>query len=494
MSKPSRLLAVLLAVTVVASMSAVADAKVFFEGPGGSSVQGIRCGTPEPTTAQQAKLIEDVQRWIAEHGIEPSVAAIVTIPVAVHVVQHKSGFADVTDQQIADQIAVLNAAYSNTNWRFNRVSTDRTKNTKWSRHQPGTRAEQQMKNALAISPATTLNFYTCDLGGNLLGYATFPWMYPEDSKMHGVVVLYSSLPGGSAAPYNLGDTGTHEVGHFVGMYHTFQNGCNAPGDYVGDTPYEASPAFGCPDGRDTCPGGGVDPIHNFMDYTDDDCMDHFTGGQSAFSDQEMALYRPTMVGGGGDPPVITSIPNTSATVGQAYVYDQINGDNTVEASGTAPITFSKVTGPKGFKVSSSGVVTWTPRRKHAGTHAVQIKAENAVGSDIQSYSITVSGARISLASGAEASTGLIGNHPNPFNPQTVIEYSIAAEIRVSLKVYNVRGQLVRTLVSDEHHSAGVFRRVWDGRDSAGNAMSSGIYFYQLKGEGFVDTGKMVLMK
>lgn len=222
-----------------------------------------------------------------------------TINVYFHVINSGTSASqgNVSSQAISDQINVLNAAFGQWGWTFNLVATTRTTNATWYNGCYGS-SENAMKAALRQGTADDLNIYTCNPSGGILGYATFPSSYSSAPSRDGVVLLYSSLPGGSAAPYNLGDTGTHEVGHWMGLYHTFQGGCarsaTSGGDLVADTPAERSPAYGCPTGRDSCTGSrfpGLDPITNFMDYSDDACMFQFTTGQDARMDAQFTTYR-----------------------------------------------------------------------------------------------------------------------------------------------------------------------------------------------------------
>lgn len=225
-------------------------------------------------------------------GTPPAVTGGV-IDVHWHVINNGTSLANgnLPDSQINSQIAVLNDAYADWGWQFRLISTDRTTNAAWYVAEPGTSAERAMKQALRRGGADDLNVYSNNPGSDLLGWATFPASYASNPSNDGVVLLFSSVPGGSAAPYNLGDTGTHEVGHWMGLYHTFQGGCSKTGDYVADTAPERSAAFGCPEGRDTCKSGGTDPIHNFMDYSDDECMFEFTAGQDARMDAQFSTYR-----------------------------------------------------------------------------------------------------------------------------------------------------------------------------------------------------------
>lgn len=254
------------------------------------------CGTPQLDEVQIQQIQDEVDAYMAAHPDQAQGVTGGTINVYWHVINNGSGIAngDIPDTQIRSQLDVLNAAYGSWGWQFLLVNTDRTTNASWYTCSGGT-CETQMKNALRQGSADDLNIYSNNMGGGLLGWSTFPSSYASNPKMDGVVILYSSVPGGTAAPYNLGDTATHEIGHWMGLYHTFQGGCvrqTNKGDMVADTAAEKSPAYGCPTGRDTCRNlSGLDPITNFMDYTDDACMDRFTPGQDVRMDSQYTTYR-----------------------------------------------------------------------------------------------------------------------------------------------------------------------------------------------------------
>ena len=265
--------------------------------PMASALSGLRCGTREADDVERsANLASRGPGGGGGSTPPPWPGTTQTTGVYVHVIQTASGQGGATEQQVSRQIKVLNDAYAASGFQFALISTDYSLNDAWSTAGPGTTAERDMKAALHQGSADDLNLYISNPGDSLLGWATFPSSYSSAPSKDGVVVLDESLPGGDADPYNLGDTATHEVGHWLGLYHTFQGGCakqgDTGGDLVSDTPAEKSPAFGCPTGRDTCVGvAGLDPITNFMDYTDDKCMFVFSSGQTARMQASFMAYR-----------------------------------------------------------------------------------------------------------------------------------------------------------------------------------------------------------
>ncbi|MFY9223876.1 MAG: zinc metalloprotease [Blastocatellia bacterium] len=259
---------------------------------------GRRCGSylsPEKMQASEKDFQTKLATLIeANGGIVPQAPR--TFNVYWHTITSSTGAGAVSSQQIQNQINILNSAFASTGFSFNLVSTDVTANDSWYTMAYGSTAEKTCKSTLRRGGKGDLNVYSANIGGGLLGWATFPSSYASKPSDDGVVLLNQSLPGGNAAPYNLGDTGTHEVGHWVGLYHTFQGGCSrqtsSGGDLVADTPAEKSAAYGCPTNRDTCTNiAGLDPTKNFMDYTDDACMDHFTSGQATRMNAQCTTYR-----------------------------------------------------------------------------------------------------------------------------------------------------------------------------------------------------------
>jgi hypothetical protein len=216
-----------------------------------------------------------------------------TIPVYVHVMRDGSGNGDVTNTQIDKQIAVLNTTYAggessaaaNTGFTFTLAGVDRFNNTTWHKDRQSTTYRAQTRQG----GANALNIWLVDF--KYLGIATFPWDYARNGAVDGIRVNYGSLPDGPIANYNLGETATHEAGHWLGLYHTFQGGCTTTNDEVADTPAQSSATSGCPGGRDSCALPGLDPIHNYMDYSYDTCYDQFTANQASRMGSMFAAYR-----------------------------------------------------------------------------------------------------------------------------------------------------------------------------------------------------------
>jgi hypothetical protein len=257
-----------------------------------------RCGTRQVSELEAAQVDEALERF---RGDNPGRPGTVTIPVWMHVINQGAGYenGDVPETMLREQVRVLNESFAGrtggaaTAIRFELAGVTRTTDAEWFNMGIQSQAEKRAKAALRQGGPETLNFYVTN-GGGYLGWATFPSSYSSQPSQDGVVVYFRSLPGADLDPYNEGDTGTHEVGHWLALYHTFQNGCSTNNDYIADTPGERYPAFGCPVGRDSCTSAkfpGLDPIFNFMDYTDDPCMNAFTEAQSSRMEAAFALYR-----------------------------------------------------------------------------------------------------------------------------------------------------------------------------------------------------------
>ncbi|HLT45724.1 MAG TPA: M43 family zinc metalloprotease [Rubricoccaceae bacterium] len=509
-----------------------------FQTASGAWQPGVRCAVPDATPEEMAAVRAEVDAFLAQQGGTIEAGGTVTIPVAFHVVNSGTtvGQGNITDQMINDQIEVLNEAYDgttgghNTTFRFELDVVTRTTNASWFSGCANGGTEATMKQTLSHSPATHLNIYTCNPSGGLLGWATFPWMYPENHYMHGIVILHSSVPGGSAFPYNQGDTATHEVGHYLGLYHTFQGGCaggdtppgcESGGDQVCDTAAESSPAFGCPAGRNTCGTGGPDPIDNFMDYTDDACMHLFTAGQSTRMDQLVATYRPTIWAGGSggcDIELVSADLSYDAGTRRLTINVTVRNNGASANGARLELDYNRNGGaPQGTKVLGSGtlpagaqvsrtITVPVPGAAPAGNYNFTLRlVDPGSGTDCDEYAetISISAPRLggeavsgelfdveaidfSVAAAASAPATAPTVSPNPFTRQTAIRYEVTATADVRLAVYDVLGREVAVLV-DARQDAGTHAATFDA-----SGLSAGTYIYRLVVGNDVETGRMTL--
>lgn len=275
----------------------------------GSNDNFARCSTTEVSDEEVNRIQYSLAEYLAKGDRikDKNRATVVTIPVRFHVINNGTGInnGDVPLSMINAQIQVLNESYTGgtggaaTRFQFALAGVTRTTNAAWftatrnSAQSPPSAEEIAMKNQLRQGGADTLNIYSTEPAGTVLGWATFPWNYSDRPALDGVVLRFTTLPGGTRPNFNLGDTGTHETGHWMGLFHTFEDGCNAKfGDMVWDTPAENAATYGAPSNSpNTCRDYGYDPVTNFMDYTNDSFMFEFSAGQADRMDMLTLQYR-----------------------------------------------------------------------------------------------------------------------------------------------------------------------------------------------------------
>ena len=290
-----------------------------------------------PERMKDLQKIENHVRQFEGQAVE---RAVVTIPIVVHVV-YRTSTENISDAQIQTQIDVLNED-------FRRLNSDA--NGTWSQG-----ADSEVEFCLAtvdpngsastgITRTSTsvngfgtndavkfnssggkdawprddyLNFWVCNIGGGILGYAQFPG---GPANTDGVVngYQYTGTIGTATAPFDLGRTATHEVGHWLNLRHIWGDGGCGVDDFVSDTPLSDAPNYGCANGHSSC--GSADMIENYMDYSDDGCMNLFTEGQKTrmqalFSSggSRASLVTSNGCGSGASPTCSDGVQNGSET-------------------------------------------------------------------------------------------------------------------------------------------------------------------------------------
>ena len=275
-------------------------------GNGGSGGGGsfARCATADP----DSKTFDNLKKLFNGFHLARSTSAFqreatIDIPVYFHVISKGPELTDgeVPDEMILEQMEILNRGFSGeiggtpTPYRFLLQGINRIRDPEQHLLNPGSDAEFDLKEKYNRGGLKALNVFVGSIDGNVLGYTLLPIFASILPAYDGVVLHYGSLPGSTFKRYNVGHTLIHEAGHWLGLMHTFQGGCDgAITDLVSDTPAETQPMSGeyCPVGRNTCPDqSGDDPIHNHMTYTEDTCRTEFTPGQVDFMSFNAALFR-----------------------------------------------------------------------------------------------------------------------------------------------------------------------------------------------------------
>ncbi|MDA7502199.1 M43 family zinc metalloprotease [Chitinophagales bacterium] len=275
----------------------------------------------ELTNPKRAAKLEAIEKHTQKvnTSLMKAVDGIITIPVVVHVVYGTSS-ENISDAQVQSQIDVLNDDFrrnnSDANGTWSQAADTQIEFCLASVDPSGTATNGITRTSTSVSAFGTndqmkyssqggkdawpadayLNMWSCDISGGILGYAQFPGGSPATD---GVVMDYQYFGtiGTATSPFDLGRTATHEVGHWLNLRHIWGDGnCNVD-DFVSDTPTSDAANYGCASSHSSC--SSLDMVQNYMDYSDDACMNLFTEGQKS---RMRALFEP----GGAKASLLTS--------------------------------------------------------------------------------------------------------------------------------------------------------------------------------------------
>ena len=398
------------------------------------------CGTANPGADWDSWFNQKVAEFVAnnsnEHGKLSSMPSY-TIPVIVHVIHNGENVgtgSNISQTQVNSQINVLNADYAGTGFNVNQVPSafstlvadcqitfcmaqkDPNGNVlaepgihRVNRNTSGFTAppysntsyiDGTIKPATVWNPANYLNMWVLNLGGGLLGYATFPGGTGltglsgfGTSTTDGVVIGYSYFgnTGSVTAPYNKGRTATHEVGHWLGLRHIWGDS-NCGSDFCTDTPTQQAANYGCPSYPNPSCNNTSDMHMNFMDYTDDPCMYMFTPNQKTRVQTAMAngTYRSNLTSSSNTVCNSTPIAPTSSFTFNAGTHCTGTPYTFTSTSSGSPTSYSWSSSP------SAGVTIGTPTAQNTtmnftnpGTYSISLNVSNAQGSNSSTQTFVV---------------------------------------------------------------------------------------------------------
>lgn len=391
-----------------------------------------RMKTDDPALALTMQQIENQTATYINQHKNNAVNNVITIPVVFHVVYSASA-QNISDAQCIAQLDQLNKDYArlnsdasstpsafsgvaaNTGIQFCMAQRDPSgaattgierRSTTTSSFSDNDNVKFYSSGGLnAWSSSSYLNIWSCNLGGGLLGYAQFPG---GSASTDGVVLLYSSIGSmtspGTASPYNLGRTATHEVGHWLNLYHIWgDDGTSCSGsDNVSDTPNQADETYGCPSfPQVSCSNGpNGDMFMNYMDYTDDNCMNMFTSGQSS---RMNALFGT----GGARVALLSSLGCTPPTGGTTCGTVSGLSAGSITAS-SATLSWAAISGATSYNVQYrvNGGSTWTTASTTSTSYALSgLVASTTYQYQIQAVCASGSGSYSAVSSFTTSASG-----------------------------------------------------------------------------------------